>query len=253
MKNIKIISLILALILIAAITGKSQTLSDPNIADTVYVDSIVSTSSTRGFVPVYFYNDEELAGLEMTLTYTSSDLIIDSFSFVQGRCAAYTLKGADQLSSNTITCYAYALSEGLIPAGNGLLGYLFFSYLPGLEAQVVPIDTVTLTFGEKEFSTAFSDADANMFKPVFVSGFLDIQPSNCCIGDRGNANMDENDEVDIEDLIYMVEYMFLDGPGFACIDEANVEGSLDNMVDIEDLIYMVEYMFLQGPPPLSCP
>ena len=254
MRKLRILSLIITLLLIAAFSGKSQDLgSDPNIADTIYVDSIVSTSSTRGFVPVYFFNDEELAGIEMTLTYNSIDLFIDSFSFVDGRVESYTLKYADQLSPNTITCCCYALSEGLIPPGSGLLGYLFFSYLPGLQTQVVTIDTVTLTFGEKEHSTAFSDGYANMFKPEFVSGYLDIQPTNCCLGDRGNVNNSPDDQVDIDDMVYMVEYMFLGGPAPVCNEEANVEGSLDGSVDIDDIVYFVEYMFLNGPPPLSCP
>ena len=246
--------LIFALLLVAAISSRSEDYGvDPNIADTIYVDSVVSSSSTRGFVPVYFFNDEELAGIEVTLTYNSPDIFIDSFSFVGGRAETFSLKGTQQLTTSTITCYSYSLSDTLIPPGNGLLGYLFFSYIPNISTQFIMIDTITLVFGEREFSTAFSDGSANMFKPEFVPGYLSIQPDNCCLGDRGNVDSSPDNVIDIDDLIYMVEFMFNEGPESLCSDETNVDGSIDGVIDIDDLVYMVEYMFGEGPPPGSCP
>ncbi len=54
----------------------------------------------------------------------------------------------------------------------------------------------------------------------------------------------------IGDLIYLVDYMFNDGPAPTEMDAANVDGV--NGIDIGDLVYLVDYMFNQGPPP-SCP
>ena len=252
--NVKILSIIIAVLILAAVTSKSQPAGvDPSVRDTIFINSITSYSSYNGFVPVYFFNDELLAGIELTLTYDSPDLMIDSFSFVNSRIENYTLKGADQLTSTSITIYSYALSEGLLPTGTGLLGHLFFSYIPNISPQTVSIDTITVTISDREFSTAFSDESANAFTPFVIPGALSIQTGSCCLGDRGNVDNSPDDLVDIADLVYMVQYMFRDGPEPVCAAEANCDGSIDEITDIADLVYMVQYMFSDGPPPLSCP
>ena len=248
------ISFTLIFIIMLCMTVNSQELADdPNIADTIYVDSVMSTSATRGFVPIYFYNDEDLAGVELTLMYDSPEVRIDSFSFVGGRLEAYSLKGADPLFENTITIYSFTLSEALIPSGSGLMGNLYFSYLPGITSHVVTIDTMTLTIGEREFSTAFSDASANFFKPEFVGGYLNIQPTSCCLGDRGNADGSIDDVLDISDVIFLVDFMFNEGPEAVCTEEANIDGSLDGVVDIADVVFIIDFVLNDGAFPSSCP
>lgn len=77
----------------------------------------------------------------------------------------------------------------------------------------------------------------------------------CCLGDRGNANNDIGDDVDVSDIVYFVEYSFSQpsGPEPGCPAEADVNG--DGSVDVADIVYMVEYSFgqPQGPAPLPCP
>lgn len=77
----------------------------------------------------------------------------------------------------------------------------------------------------------------------------------CCYQMRGNVNYDYADIIDISDLLYLVDYMFLQPPGPVppCPEEADVNGSI--VLDISDLLYLVDYMFLQppGPAPVSCP
>lgn len=269
--NIKILLLIVAVLIIAAATSKSGSSGqdpnipvivatsesesldqDPNIPDTISVDSVVASVSTPRSVPIYFYNDEGLGGLELTLTHDSPDIVIDSFSFAGGRVASFTLKGAVQLSAGSLTIYCFPLSEGLIPAGNGLLGNIYFSFLPGIQPQVDRIDSLTLIIGSQEYSNVFSDSLSNPFKPVFVEGYLDVQPG-CCIGNRGNIDNDPYDEVNIADLVYLTDYMMNDGPEPVCMEEANVDGSPDEAVNIADLVYLADFMFNQGPPPLPCP
>lgn len=254
LRSVRVLVLFVALLLVAAMTSKGEVLGDdPNAADTIYVDSVLSTSATRGFVPIYFFNDEDLGGIEMTLTYDSPEVSVDSFSFVEGRLEAFTLRGANQFTWNSVTVYCFPLADGLIPTGSGLLGKLHFSYVPGIEAQVVKIDTISVVLGDRGFSTVFSSASAVPFKPVFVSGYLDIQPGSCCLGDRGNIDNSPDDAVDISDLLYLVEFMFNSGPAPVCLEEANVDGSTGKDLDISDLLYLVEYMFNQGPPPATCP
>ncbi|MFQ6008346.1 MAG: hypothetical protein ACE5K8_05265, partial [Candidatus Zixiibacteriota bacterium] len=72
---------------------------DPGTPDTVRVDSVVAYTSGSGEVPIYFFNDESLAGLEVTLSFDSPDVTVDSFSFVDGRTANVSLKGLSATES----------------------------------------------------------------------------------------------------------------------------------------------------------
>ncbi|MDH3938767.1 MAG: M28 family peptidase, partial [candidate division Zixibacteria bacterium] len=56
---------------------------------------------------------------------------------------------------------------------------------------------------------------------------------------------------DISDLVYLVDYMFTDGPPPAVMESADVNNSGGD-IDIADLVYLVDFMFTDGPPPV-CP
>ncbi len=45
--------------------------------------------------------------------------------------------------------------------------------------------------------------------------------------------------------------MFNTGPEPPCIEEADVDASLT--LDIADIVYLVSYMFTDGPAPAICP
>ena len=73
----------------------------------------------------------------------------------------------------------------------------------------------------------------------------------CCVA-RGNVDDDAEDNVDISDLVYLVDYMFTGGPPPSCPEAGNVDGDIAGTIDISDLVYLVDYMFTGGPPPPSC-
>ncbi len=75
----------------------------------------------------------------------------------------------------------------------------------------------------------------------------------CCLhlGDidhQGGAS-----PIDISDLVWMVDYMFSDGPAPGCPMEADVDGNGGSGVDISDLVFLVDFMFSGGSPPPVCP
>ncbi len=74
---------------------------------------------------------------------------------------------------------------------------------------------------------------------------------NCCVV-RGDINNDGSDP-DIADLIYMVTFMFQDGPPPPCMAAIDINGDGQPEPDIADLIYLVTNMFQDGPPPAACP
>ncbi|MEA3297796.1 MAG: hypothetical protein U9R56_08025 [candidate division Zixibacteria bacterium] len=244
----------LTLVAIMALMGSFETSTaqgiDPGLPDTLYLDSVTAPANGSGTVPVYFTNDEFLGGVEMTLTYDSPDIHLDSFSFVGGRLEGLAVSGY-MTGENDFSVYCIAFSE-LIPPGSGLMGTLHFGYLSTIVPQVVTIDTVTLSGNQVQYATVFSDASSVPFKPVSVKGYLDIQVSGCCIGNRGNVNNSPDDMVDITDLIYFVNYMFLQGSDIECPDEANLTADLEGVIDITDLMYLINFMFNSGPDPLPC-
>ena len=59
--------------------------------------------------------------------------------------------------------------------------------------------------------------------------------------------------IDIADLVWLVDYMFTNGPLPPCWDEGDIDGNGVIPIDISDLVYLVDYMFTGGPAPLPCP
>jgi len=64
--------------------------------------------------------------------------------------------------------------------------------------------------------------------------------SVCCIGLRGNVDGLGGERVDITDLVYMVDYMFVSGPWPPCMPEADINGDGEPLIDISDLVYLVD-------------
>ena len=96
------------------------------------------------------------------------------------------------------------------------------------------------------FSGGLAPILCTCLEPIYSSG-------GCCVGFRGNVDNDSLDVVDISDLVYLVDFMFTNGPSPNCSEEANVDGDVGNVIDISDLVYLVDFMFNSGPEPPSCP
>lgn len=77
-------------------------------------------------------------------------------------------------------------------------------------------------------------------------------PASCCTDPSGNINNDPEDMIDLSDLIYLVNHLFLGGPEPVCRGEANVNGDSACEMDLTDIIYLVNYMFLGGQSPRPC-
>jgi len=78
-----------------------------------------------------------------------------------------------------------------------------------------------------------------------------INPSpGCCNTDgiRGDWNYDG--QLNIADLTYKVDYLFLGGPPPPCFEEADDDCS--GALNVADLTYEVDYLFRGGPPPCRC-
>ncbi len=171
-KNLRILTLLLALLLLATLSSKGQT--DPGTPDTLRVDSVTAFISGMGIVPVHFYNDEPLFGLEMTLRHTGVGIKIDSFSFVGGRVEAVSIKNRLISDDSTIITVSVLESSGNIPIGSGLLGELFLSYDGTVSPQVAQIDSFTWSPDVIEYSTFFLQPSLAQHMPIFRKGYLNL-------------------------------------------------------------------------------
>jgi len=83
-------------------------------------------------------------------------------------------------------------------------------------------------------------------------GYWQDFSGGCCVI-RGDVDHSGVLPIDIADLVYLVDYMFNQGPEPECFDEGDVDGSGVEPIDIADLVYLVDYMFNSGPAPPPCP
>ena len=225
---------------------------DPDTPDTLWVTTQTANLSGQVAVPVYFYNDEALAGIEITLFWDSQDISLDSFSFEDGRIDYVSIKDFF-ITGDTLVAYCFPFNQADIAPGTGLLGRMYFSYSPTIAPQIITFDTITIVEDMKVHGNFFSDVVANRFVPQYKPGHLIFQDPSCCIGDRGNFNGSPSEFVDISDLTALIDYMFGGGPVAECRFEGNINGDPDEVIDISDLTYLVEYIFGGGPHPAPCP
>lgn len=76
---------------------------------------------------------------------------------------------------------------------------------------------------------------------------VDLIFTNC----QNRGNVDGVDGINVADLTYLVDYLFLAGPPPPCEEEGNVDG--DGGINVADVTYLVDYLFRGGPAPPPCP
>ena len=152
---------------------------DPNLPDTLRVDSATAFVSGIGLVPITFFNDEELTFAEVTLRHNSDQVDIDSFSFAGGRLDNVIFSSDVLISSDSsiVSIFSFSLGGNPIPIGQGLLGTLYLSYSNAITPQGISIDSTAWIVPPLILhSTSFRAVGATQsFKPYFVPGYLDIR------------------------------------------------------------------------------
>lgn len=227
---------------------------DPGIADTIRIDSLTGILAPHSALDIFLFNDEALSALEVTIVSSDTLATVDSVSFVDSRIDYVFTKGwVINDSTGAATFYCYPSDELLIQPGNGLLATVHFAHpdVPSFPHDVI-VDTITIEIDLITRSTLLRDSIGTVFAPQVRPGLLRIEGLSCCPGWTGNVNGDSGGSVDLSDLIYLVNYLFLGGPDPECPAAANINGDEQCAVDLSDLIYFVNYLFLGGPDPSAC-
>lgn len=163
--------IISAVLLLIPIIGAGNAKAD--FTDTLRIATISTYPGAKIALPVYFFNDEALTGVEFVLKHDDAYLTLDSISLNDGRLD-YLISPATYIfrdSADLIRLMAYD-GSGWIPAGNGLLCNLCFSVNQAAAGQTINIDSSSW---EPAGYVHFIDSTAeNSIIPHFVKGTISV-------------------------------------------------------------------------------
>ncbi len=126
-----------------------------------------------------------------------------------------------------------------IPPTQGLFTTLCFTL-----NDVTGIMQVDSTFILPINHLLFTTTEPEGYHPQFVAGEFPVLPYW-----PGDATFD-GELVDIADVVYLINYIYKDGPAPPHPISADVNLPVpDRIIDIEDVMYLINYLYLGGPVP----
>jgi len=149
----------------------------------VSVGSVTAGPGQQAVVPVYLTNNNiGIMAMNIPLKYSSSDLQVDSVSFV-GTLLGLNMNGLSQINNaSRFVQFTYAPKVGTqeITAESGLLARIYFTINAAAQDQTVWVDSVNKveTYGQYELWTRLEVADTTglqVFLPAFSEGLLTVQ------------------------------------------------------------------------------
>jgi len=74
----------------------------------------------------------------------------------------------------------------------------------------------------------------------------------CCCDTKGDVAIPKDGNIFVNDLTFLVDYIFKGGQAPDCPNEGDCFIPLDSNILVDDLTYLVDYLFKSGPPPPAC-
>jgi PKD repeat protein len=204
-------------------------------------------------VTIYARNTVPVNQIMLPITFNGTlELAYDSFS--TNSCRTDYFENQQYIhynpSNKQVTVKLQASTGGSSPEltpGEGPIIKFYFrvsgSAVPGQEA-VIDMS------GYSTYSPSFSGSLLD-YQPAIVSPVIAYQA--CCVNGRGNVDGDQNDQVNVSDLTYLIGYLFHAESPPTCWEEANIDGDILEQVNVSDITYLVDYLFRGGPAPPPCP
>jgi Viral BACON domain len=151
---------------------------DPGIKDTIRIENVQISSPTNDTafnVPIYIYNDEEIAGFTLGFYYDNGSATVDSFSFdgsiAEDLSPSKTIDPGENLGA--IGYYYFPSITPSIPPSDTtcLLGDMWFTLDAAASAQVIEIDS---GFFPPAGDFIFTKIDGCDMVPYVVSGSITV-------------------------------------------------------------------------------
>jgi hypothetical protein len=71
------------------------------------------------------------------------------------------------------------------------------------------------------------------------------EPEGCyCVGTVGNVDCDYRDEISLNDIMMLVDHLFISGRRLPNPDEANVDGDPAGEISLNDIMTLVDYLYI---------
>jgi len=83
-------------------------------------------------------------------------------------------------------------------------------------------------------------------------GAVTYDPSSCCSDITGNVDNDINSNIDIADLTFLIDHLFINFPVLDCPQKANIDGDSNGDINIADLTFLIDHLFIDLPPTAAC-
>ena len=187
----------------------------------------------------------ELDAYQMCLYYDYNQIeIVDvTFEGTIGETADFT--PVDLSTPGMITAAAIWLPSEYPSYGAGVLFNLVINIKSDADVGDTVLDLDNY-LGDPTVRCKYTPPDGGAgdeIYPILIDGILTISDHIC-----GDVNGSGN--VDIDDVVYLINYIFAGGPAPVpqeCIGDANGSGN----VDIDDVVYIISYIFTGGPPPVT--
>ncbi|MGB8274705.1 MAG: cohesin domain-containing protein [Alphaproteobacteria bacterium] len=200
-------------------------------------------------VPIYVWNDEELGGVSLGFTYDTTELQIVKKTY-DTTGSAIPADSRSYIGENTSTPGRYLIGWCDLDGGNS-----------------IPVNTtdnarllITINFKVKSTATPKTIVLDSVYVPpagpFILSSNLGIsvrpQYVHCPDGDiiLGEAlcgDADGSGIINIADIVYMLNYIFKNGP--PPHDASGGDVDCDLRITIADAVYFINYVFRGGLPP----
>lgn len=217
------------------------------LADSLHVTASEPIAGSTLIVDVSASNLMPLTRILLPVSYSGDlDLVFDSCSVQSCRTSHFQQVSEvnPEPENNRLCIDLLAWESGysakpFLEAGEGSIVRLFFTVPP----EALPGESAEIAFNDYDSFQLRFYGSIYGFEHRYIpdaTGFSVEMPTLC-----GDA--DGSTEVDIDDVVYLIQYIFSGGPAPLPLAAGDADCSGD--VDIDDVVYLIAYIFAGGPGP----
>ncbi len=211
------------------------------IADTISleIDSVYAGQNIT--ISINLTNSQELKEIVIPISYSGGFDLVYASLLPGTRTNYFTTVQVTGFTPETKKLAVRLVSDPadilpmLLPGSGEIARLTFKTDSTALSGQAIALDTAAIPL----LSLKVKNPDIE-YPPAYNAGEVTMRYIR-----RGDA--DGDDDVDILDMVYLVNFKFKGGPAPLTIQSGDADSSLN--IDILDIVYLVNYKFKGGPAP----